>query len=494
MKHSPRLRTSLYVLLAFILPAIITAIALHRGTPKVSAAKSPASSGATIYLPFIAHQVPPVPVRRVNAPYFNGTIWYGGAAIFWFGRIYPTGIGSDSENYADVRVGYNATELLLRVTVFDRRIWCNTNPAGSDMTLWDTVSVSLDRNGNTGGAPSTNAVRLVSEFWGSGGACAGNLQGSYVGNGTGWVPSNVSFTTESLYRGFGGPNLDADNQGWVQTFHIPFSSLGLSGPPASGTVWGLALNLYDRDDAAGNPIPVKRWPESMDSNRPSTWGQLSFGLPPAYVPPPPKSPSTTSIKNGVNGAIVPDGMVGGSMVCGQGLDLWTQWGQANYAGQQQVNIQNQDDVADWPCFAKYYITFPLDSLPSSKVILSSTVTLFQFGNAGMGWTPGPFPSLIQVFSVSDNWNEGTLNWNDAPLALEYISSASVDPLATTAPWPGIPRTWDVSAAVAKAYAAGLPLRLVFYSADKPMHSGKYFYSSYAGPEGRPTLQVRWGDP
>lgn len=486
----PRLRTTLYLLLTFSVLAGLAALVPIDGKPSVSAATSQAVSGSMVYLPLISYTLP---TRRVNAPYFNGSIWYGGSAISWFGRIYPTGISADGENYADIRVGYNATELLLRVTVFDRRIWCDTNSTGANLALWDTVSVSLDRNGNTGSVPSTNAYRFVSEF--SGGVpCAGVLRNTFQGNGAGWVSSNVAFAVESYYRGFAGPNQNGDNQGWVQTFHIPFTSLGLSGPPANGTRWGLALNLYDRDDAAGYPIPVKNWPEYMNSNQPRTWAQLDFGLPAAYVSPPAKSPSMTTIKNGYNGVAVQDGMVGGSMVCGQGLDLWTQWGEKNYAGQQQVNIQNQEDVADWPCFSKYYVTFPLNSLPSGKLVLSSTLTMFQFGNAGMGWTPGPYPSLIQVFTVNEDWNVGTLNWNNAPLASEYVSSTTVDPLATTAPWPGIPRTWDVSGAVAKAYATGSPLRLVLYSADGPMHSGKYFYSSYADPESRPKLQVLLGDP
>ena len=50
----------------------------------------------------------------------------------------------------------------------------------------------------------------------------------------------------------------------------------------------------------------------------------------------------------------------------------------------------------------------------------------------------------------------------------------------------------VSRAVAEAYAAGTPLRLALYSTDGDYHSGKYFWSSDASEQGRPTLQVRWG--
>ena len=182
------------------------------------------------------------------------------------------------------------------------------------------------------------------------------------------------------------------------------------------------------------------------------------------------------------------------MVCGSGLDPWLQWGNQNYAGQNQINIQNQEDVSDWPCFSKYYVTFPLDQLPTGKAIISSTLTMYLFGNSGQGWTPGPYRSLIQVYAVNESWSENTLTWNNAPLAGDYVAETYVDPVDTVPPWPGIPYTWDVSAAVAKAYAAGQPVRLVLYSADNPMHSGKYFYSSDASPEGRPALRVRWGTP
>jgi hypothetical protein len=86
-----------------------------------------------------------------------------------------------------------------------------------------------------------------------------------------------------------------------------------------------------------------------------------------------------------------------------------------------------------------------------------------------------------------------LNWNNAPLARENWDIIEVDPLANPG-YPGVPRTWNVSGAVAEAYASGEPLRLVFYSADSDMHSGRYFYSSdYADAAVRPTLVVTWGD-
>jgi hypothetical protein len=150
-------------------------------------------------------------------------------------------------------------------------------------------------------------------------------------------------------------------------------------------------------------------------------------------------------------------------------------------------------VADWPCFAKYYVTFPLDSIPRSKTIVSATLTLHQFGNAGGAQAQ---PSWIQVLVASEDWGEDTITWNNAPLAAENIGGSWVNPITDWQGWPGVPRTWNITYAVARAYARGEPLRLILYSADSAYHSGKYFVSSDTGDwniEGRPRLDVQWGD-
>jgi hypothetical protein len=286
------------------------------------------------------------------------------------------------------------------------------------------------------------------------------------------------------------------------TYVIPFSSLGLSGPPSQGSAWGMAIALHDRDDQSGTPIGDKLWPEAMSANSPSTWGQLAFGLP-AYTPPATSSQATVTIRHRLNGATVDDGGVGGYTICGGGLDYWTDWGERvyyaflennTYVEYGDFNIQNQSDIADWPCFSKYYVTFPLDAVPSGKTIVSAKLAMYQFGNSDPVHATA---SLIQVLTVGDAWNETTLNWNNAPLALENVSRAWVDPLPGFAGFPGVRREWDVSRAVAQAYTSGSPLRLVLYSADDDYNSGKYFVSSDTGDwnaTGRPTLQVVWGNP
>ena len=141
------------------------------------------------------------------------------------------------------------------------------------------------------------------------------------------------------------------------------------------------------------------------------------------------------------------------------------------------------------------MTFPLDALPAGKTVISAALQLHQFGNAGAGWSPAPTPSYIQVLTVAGDWDETTLTWNNAPVAEQNIAGRWVDPLGDPVPPEGADRQWDVSAAVAQAYAAGHPLHLAVYSGDGDYHSGRYFRSSdFGDAPDRPALIVRLGDP
>jgi hypothetical protein len=431
-----------------------------------------------------ASSLDPDSLRRVNAPY---DVPGEEAAILWFGRVTPT------ENSADARVGYTEGWLCVRIAAFDRRLWYDTSPSPDDLVAWDAATLYLDLDGNLGDIPDANAYRFDAQlvWWEPRDA----YQAAYQGDGDGWTAASVPFTTTSFWRGE-EPNDEGDDRGWAVTFYVPFDSLGLDGPPEEGTVWGMAVALHDRDDAGGTPITDQVWPETMDTGQPGSWGQLAFGLP-TYEPPPAIPGATVTIRQGLDGAVVTDGAVGGGTTCGGGLDYWTEWGEANYAGLDYSNIQNLGDIGDWPCFSRYYVVFPLDGLPPGKAIISATLTLHQFGNAGQGWDPPAQPSLIQVLTVAEDWAEATLNWNNAPLAAENVSAAWAYPLDPVPPRPGVPRHWDVSRAVANAYAAGTPLSLALYDSDWAYNSGKYFVTSDADEweaAGRPTLVVAWGQP
>jgi hypothetical protein len=414
------------------------------------------------------------PLRRVNVPNLAGQPFT--PAIFWLGQV-----GMNS-NYADVRVWHDDAGIHFVVHVIDRLLWHDPASSPSQLGAWDAVTVYLDTSGNPNLVPQATSYRFVNQLW----------DGSTVfrGNGSGWSASSTPFTASTTWRG-NGPNDDEWDKGWQADFTIPYSSFGLSGPPPPGTLWALGVAVHNRNDLAGTPIPDQIWPESMNALHPDSWGQFRFGLP-AYVPSTPIVSGTTTVRQGFNGAIVPDAEVGGHTICGGGVDDWTEWGNANYAGYAQINIQNQWDISDFPCFSKYYVTFPLTTVPSGRSIVSASVTLNLFGNAG--YNPGDAtPSAIDALIVSDDWSENSITWNNAPYATENVSVTWVYPV--DASHPAGPYIWDVSYAVAEAYRDGHPLRLAFYSTAGDYHSGKYFYASDSNDWGgtiRPILEVKWG--
>lgn len=452
----------------------------------LQALQEPESTGR-LYLPLVRKSAPSVP--RINVPYFTTTVPYSEMAIFWFGQV------NSSSNYADVRLGYTGQSLTVRVNVFDRWLWYDTTP--DTLTAWDAVTLLVDVSGQNGSLLSRNAYRFEAQL--SNTEDRSQYQQAYRSNGTSWEILAQSFATVPGWRGSNLNNNTGDDRGWAMKFEIPFASLGLS-TPSNGQVWNLGLILHDRDSSGGPSLSNQVWPNGMNSQSPATWGQLRFGTP-TYTPPSATIGQTVVIRQGLNGATVPDAAVGGTVgnLCpGSATVIWEQWANYNFGNGENLNIQNQSDIADWPCFSKYYIAFPLTSLPAGKVILSAKLTLYQTGNAGASGQAKP--SYIQVSSVKSDWNEATITWNNAPLAWENVAASWVDPIVgcgSTLPWPCVARSWDVTRAVAEAYASGQPLNLALYSADSDYHSGKYFTTSETGDWnaiGRPTLQILWGTP
>lgn len=452
-----------------------------------SALPAARADGGQIYLPII-HTVGS-DFRRVNAPFFQGDVRFSETAVFWFGRVALT------ENYADVRVGYNAEELWVHAVIIDRRLWWDDTPPVTNITAWDAVTLLLDLDASAALAPGQNSYRFQAQLtqWGT----RAGYQAADRGNGSAWVQSSVPFTTTAGWRG-DSTNNDIDDKGWVLTWEIPFKELGLPGPPHDA-VWGLGIQVHDRDDAGGTPITEKVWPEGLSPSQPGTWAELHFGVP-GYSPSPRPVAGTVIVRHGLSGAIVQDAGVGGHSTCGGSTDYWSQWGDTNEGfynpERDQANVMNQADVADYPCFSKFYLSFPLSAIPAGKAIISATLTLHQFGSAGDG--AQSWPEFIQVHTVRKPWDDLTITWNNAPPAVENFGGRWVDPW--TEPqiiWPGRRWDWDVSRAVSSAYGRDDWLRIALYSSDAAMHSGKYFTTSNIGDwdaVGRPTLTIAWANP
>lgn len=451
-----------------------------------------------VYLPFVTIETPAT--HKINIPYFGQddirSIHYGEMAIFWFGKIAPP------ENYSDVRIAYNDQELAISLSIFDRRLWYDTTPSSIDIARWDAVTLYLSKSGVFDG----NTYRFTAQLndW----EPRQNWQLSEKGSSSGWVPMAIAFSTTTGIRWEddpGGFNNNSNNRGSVIHYSIPFKSLGLTNKPSLGTIWKMALVMHDRDSENESLFQETYWPEDMQTNQPRTWGALGFGMP-SYLPPSISIAGTTTIRNKLNGAVVPDAAIGGTTgnLCPDDYDyIWYQWPNTNFGFSKDMNIQNQSDLVDWPCFSKYYIKFPLDGIPANKIILSANLTLFQWGNSGALSGPNlSQPSYIHVFSVNEAWSESTLTWNNAPLVKENVSVARVDPAPPCGgpgelPWPCTPRSWDLTRAVVEAYQNGEPLNLALYSSDSPYHSGKFFTTSDTddwNATGRPTLVITWDNP
>ncbi len=436
------------------------------------------------------------PPRRVNIPYFANQVAWNQSAIFWLGQNKQ---GVPSRNYADVRLAYTADSLKVRVTVIDYYLWYNENPQpSSDLTQYDAAALYLDTDFDRSTAPQPDDYMFLSGLRDRPIENAPEYHRQARGNGSGWDTAwNGSWTD---YVGLQwscnpGPNSNTCgiDFGWATTFTIPWSALGRSGPPPNGALWGIGLALYDRDDnpPAGAVAP-EYWPETFDPNNPNAWAELHFGYA-DYQSPPALAQGTTVIR-----AISPidntveDAWMGGGGWCSSGHEGGTE---LNHGDDAELFVGTETAPTHFPCFNKSYLRFALDNLPPDKTIISATLKLHHWGNAG---DPGQAqPSWVHLFSITDPWDEMTIHWNNAPLAHENISATWINPFTGPLVWPGHPYTWDATQAVAEAYAAGQPVSLAIYGSDTEQHSSKYLTASETGDwnvTGRPTLTVVWGQP
>lgn len=475
----------------------------------VAAPMAHAQAGSNqVYLPGVqrtynpnARQPGPIAGRVVNVPYVPGLLEGGGIAklpemaLFWYGEV------RGDSNYTDVRIAAADTSLAIYVAAFDRSNWYDPTPSASDLTQWDAVTVYLDTAGRGSGLSGTT-FRFTAQLNNGGGVVDAGKLAQRGSNGT-WTTVNVPFTANAAWRG-GRVNDNTEDRGFAISFIIPFSSLGLTARPAEGSApWALAAVTHDRDN--NGPVGDTAWPVGFAPTNPAGWGTLRWGLP-VYTAAPSQPGGSVTIRHRLNGAVVQDADVGGvaaNQCSGDSNFIWSNWGDTNYGSDPNLNVQNQSDIADWPCFSRTYLSFPLDQVPAGKIIRRATLTLYQFGGSGTASNgQAGANAFIQVFSLSEGFSEGTVTWNNGPLAAENWGGIWVGQVvgcgaAGGIPWPCTPRTWDVSGPVAQAYAAGQPARLALYSGDSDYSTGKYFTSSQTGDwnaAGRPTLVVEWGQP
>jgi hypothetical protein len=446
------------------------------------------------------------PVRIVNAPGFAQSVNWPQAAVFWFGKVGWDGVQKAAPvpgpNYADVRVAYTPQALHVLVSVIDYYLWANQNPQSSaDLTQYDAAALFIDTQGDRAAAPDANDYRFLSG-WRGGDTNDARWHRQARGTSTGWDATWQGAWTDKPGSQWCGPgpnnNTGCFDYGWADTFTIPWATLGLSGPPAGKTI-GLALRLYDRDDAPpAGAGPAQTWPETLDDAKPSTWGGLHIGLA-APSAPFASSEGSVTIRRGEGASQVADASIGSDGNCSGGHNGNPDGDNRGVDG--TLYIASQAAITDFPCFARTYLRFGLGPIPAGKVIISAQLILHHWGNGGTPSSSNPSDrpqaSRIQLLRVDGGWSESTITWNNSPAAIENLAATDVQPLSTFPGWPGVAITWDATAAVAAAYTAGQPLNLALYEADTEMHSGKYFVSSEAedwNKVGRPTLLVTWGTP
>jgi hypothetical protein len=310
----------------------------------------------------------------IHVPYFSDSANPGQGAVFWFGKVEHT------TNHANVRIAYDNDALVVVLHIFDRRVSyeAKTN-AESDLTQWDSVSLYLDPLGDLAAPLSINAYRFDAQI--SAWEPRTDFERQYRWDGATWTATSVAFETEAGFRA--NPNDDSDDRGWLMSFRVPFTTLSLPSTPIQGSVFRMALSLHDRDELDQAVLPDQNWPRNVALDLPATWGRISFGIP-TYNAPTVVDPQKVSLRHGVAGVVAPDAAVGGHSTCGTQYDpnFFDGWGEANYAGFAQFNIQNQWAVllqvlCNVPsrcsaCYRKHCIG-ELDSLPVWQC------RLFQYG-------------------------------------------------------------------------------------------------------------------
>jgi hypothetical protein len=358
----------------------------------------------------------------------------------------------------------------------------------------------------------------------------------YRGQGGAWlaaqdaVGSDPLDTSTNIVVGKGYRGEDRDqSRGWHVTFYLRWAALGLAGPPAApDNLFALGLVATDRDSADGTLHgEPQRWPTiALDPLDPSSWGRIELladhfrswtesgattghgaaayaigYTPPAYVA---GTEQLVTIRNELDGESVEGRAVGASEVLCSGDDAYNFGnGSASWGGNTVANyfhVHNQEDYADWPCFAKIYLKFPLAKLPANAVVVSARLVLHHKEPTSGG--DSGYQSLLQAYAVGNElrdgvtpWTAANLSWNEAPLARENCAGFWGDRTGNMETgWDALPEwSWDVSRGLA-GLIGQTHASFALYSADSQYHTGKQFVTCQDFPDWgdasqRPTLEV-----
>lgn len=205
-----------------------------------------------------------------------------------------------------------------------------------------------------------------------------------------------------------------------------------------------------------------------------------------------------------------DAPVGGNTNCGSDdwPDYFPTWGRRNTDAEvasvtpeplgsitQASTGQNQTDVADWPCYNKYYARFALDALPPGAQVLAASVEVQHFGNSGYGagYDPdGAQDTVLQIYEVDAWWEEMEITWDNAPRPRENIGRMTIVPIDVTCPdldRCSVPYFFDITEIVRRAQAAGRAwASFATYTGSGDYHSGKYIWTR-EGADQAPVVRI-----
>jgi len=483
-----------------------------------------AGSGAVVSeaSPLAVSTTPP---RRVNIPRMADPVTEGQSAIFWFGQnqfVLPTNGQSyqtPTLNYVDVRMAYTASGLYWRANVIDYYMWYVAGATTSSvLTQTDAIALYLDTGHDRAATPQPDDYYfLVGQHGDVNGVDTPQYRRQARGTGAGWDTTWHPQTDWSDYSGWQwgscnpGPNNNTCGYdfGYEAGGTIPWQTLGLSGPPADGALWGMGVLLYDQDNQPpAYPVQMESWPETFAGNNPGQWGEIHFGLP-HYAPPPAIQRGVTTIRDLTPAdTTVQDAWMGGGGSCSGGQNGGST---INHGQEADLFVGSENQPTNFPCYNKSYLRFDLSSLPPGKVIISATLTLHQWGSAGDPTAAKAedhgHDSFVWLDSVPDPWSVSTITWNTAPLIQQNLSMTRVPtwPANTSIVWPGVPFSLDATQLVADAYAAGQPASMAIYDSAIDRNTSKYLTGSAVGQgnpsstwnwdiNGRPRLDIAWGDP
>jgi len=170
--------------------------ARERMRPMEDGSPSPSASPTfSIYLPLVLRGAGTAPARKsmclsLSIPWAqNSPVWPSSGS----GRSRPSRTTRTSS------AAYTASELVVYVAIFDRRLWFNPDPSPSTLTSWDAVTLFLHLEGNVGSAPTPSSYRFIGGL--SNGDRSGRYQTAEQGTGTGWAARSISFTALAGWRG-----------------------------------------------------------------------------------------------------------------------------------------------------------------------------------------------------------------------------------------------------------------------------------------------------